>query len=136
MTIDEQVTAVSLWIRICEEHGGHNPTSADADHSSLLRRLLSGEQAFSFVPPRRYSYPDYRLAAGEPVKIGECFKPSAPLFEPDVWIVDQARYRLIEHRGDGSLLLEWPEEPGSRYEVSLPDEQGFRTMQRRQPVDA
>jgi hypothetical protein len=84
---------------------------------------------FPFVPPRRYSYPDYRLAAGETVKVGECFDSDTLGV-----VIDQARYRLITRRHDGSLVVEWPDEVGSRYSVSLPDAQGFRTMQRMEPV--
>ena len=126
LTIQRAVDAVSRWIEL----RGAPPSSADADHSSLLRRLLGGLPPFPFKPPRRFSYPDYRLAAGESVKVGEVSQPDEALFGKGVFIVDQARYNLIEKQWNGTLVLEWPEEPGSRYEVTPPDSNGFRSMQR------
>ncbi len=35
------------------------PTDADALHSALLRRLLSGKEPLPEPPPLRHSYPDY-----------------------------------------------------------------------------
>jgi hypothetical protein len=72
--------AFEEWLRIYRKYETGNrhhgtdtdtPTLADISHSSLLNRLLSGKQALSKPPPRRWSYPDYNLAEGKEVEIGE-----------------------------------------------------------------
>jgi hypothetical protein len=67
--VDACRRAVSAWIQIRNENEHGAPTSADADHSSLLWRLLSGKPPLPFAPPCRFSYPDYELAEGKPVCI-------------------------------------------------------------------
>ena len=61
------------WSYIVENYNppGHKITSADIDHSSLLKRLLSGEKALEAPPPKLYSYPCYELALGEKIQIEE-----------------------------------------------------------------
>ena len=66
--IDFAVDCVSKWIRIA----GGLPSSADADHSSLLRRLLDDKSAFLYPPPKMYSYPCYELSEGKPVEVDAC----------------------------------------------------------------
>ena len=62
---DFAVRCMSEWISL----SGNCPTSADVDHSSLLRRLLSGKEALDNAPPKRFAYPDYELGEGKPVKV-------------------------------------------------------------------
>ena len=76
--VREVVNATLRWARICRREGYikdyHDaqsqglPTYADASHSSLLERLLNGEEPFAEPPPRKWSYPDVRAAeeAGMP----------------------------------------------------------------------
>lgn len=40
--------------------------AADADHSALLYRLLSGKEPLPEPPPLRYGYPDYAAAEAPP----------------------------------------------------------------------
>ena len=68
---DELAMAVGLWLKTLCEHGHPSPTWADAEHSSLLRRLLDGKALLPKPPPLRFSYPDYQLAEGLPVEIVE-----------------------------------------------------------------
>lgn len=114
ISIDDAVRAMSRWVRDYNDH----PTAADVDHSSLLRRLLSGKEPLPFKPPKRYSYPDYALGEGERCIATEVWetKNSWLKTERDVLIIDQSAWNIIERRADG-WLVEWPDEPGSRYEV-------------------
>lgn len=116
VSIDDAVRAMSRWVRDFNEH----PTSADVDHSSLLRRLLSGKEPLPFKPPKRYSYPDYALGGGERVIATEVWEArNVPgLDDPNhaLLIIDQSRWYIIE-RGANGYVVEWPDEPGSRYEV-------------------
>ncbi len=64
--IDFAIRRMSLWISTTESC----PTAPDVDHSSLLRRVLRGIDPLPFPPPKRYSYPDYELGEGKPVKVG------------------------------------------------------------------
>ncbi len=50
---------VGLWIGLYAENKGRTPTRVDVDHSSLLRRLLSGKDALPDPPPTVHSYPAY-----------------------------------------------------------------------------
>lgn len=64
--------AVLRWIRIARHenpeifktptHRHDVPTYADADHSSLLARLVAGEEPFAQPPPLSHAYPDTREA--------------------------------------------------------------------------
>jgi hypothetical protein len=57
--------AVGEWIRLLNANAkascGVVPSAADADHSSLLLRLLLGKPALPYPPPRAFSYPNYDL---------------------------------------------------------------------------
>lgn len=73
--VREIVYATLRWVRICKAEGyiqsyhRHGvPTYADASHSSLLERLLNGEEPYEKPPPKAYGYPDVRAAeeAGMP----------------------------------------------------------------------
>ena len=63
---------VKEWVRVRAMETKDAPTMeewsqfrADMDHSSLLRRLLSGKKALPEPPPLRHSYPDYNSVEGE-----------------------------------------------------------------------
>ena len=64
--INDAVHAVAIWLEYVD-----NPSPPDADHSSLLRRLLRGKKPLKKAPPRRFSYPCYDLAEGKEVDILE-----------------------------------------------------------------
>lgn len=116
ISVDDAVRAMSRWIRDYNEH----PTAADVDHSSLLRRLLSGKEPLPFKPPKRYSYPDYALGEGESRIATEVWETKNSWLDnpnQDLLIIDQSRWHIIERRADGGYVVEWPDEPGSRYEV-------------------
>lgn len=70
---------VRKWMEICEENNrGIGP--ADVDHSSLLRRLLSGKAAHPVPPPMRFSYPAWELVESDEVEIHELFTKGDEVF--------------------------------------------------------
>jgi len=85
------VDCMAEWARICED-AGRSTRSVDIDHSALLGYLLRGNRPFKKPPPRRYSCPDYELAEGKEVYIGELWESPIPdplLGKPIV--IDQSR---------------------------------------------
>jgi hypothetical protein len=60
----EIIRAISTWIEVAEQWGYtvrvYN-LLVDADHSSLLRRILDGKKVHDVPPPVSYSYPNYAL---------------------------------------------------------------------------
>jgi hypothetical protein len=48
--------------------------AVDADHSSLLRRLLYGKKKLEKTPPKSMSYPNYSLAEGEETQVHEIWE--------------------------------------------------------------
>lgn len=100
---------VDRWLDIRNEYIPSTPaTGADVDHSSLLRRLLNGDEPLPKPPPRRFSYPDYALGMGEPVAIVEFGKLDWAGYDKNILVIDQAQWLILEERDDGSFLLEWP----------------------------
>jgi len=67
-----------LWIREKWEESEFPPRSLtqigiDAEHSSLLRRLLEGKEPLEYPPPRSFSYPNYSLAENDDWHTSEFF---------------------------------------------------------------
>ena len=63
------INCLIRWLAIREAHGQPMPLfavnlAADVDHSSLLRRLLSGKEPFPLPPILTDGYPDYEDDAG------------------------------------------------------------------------
>lgn len=69
--IDFTIRCMSEWVRVKEFIGQGTPSSADVDHSALLRRLLSGQPALEHAPPRSFSCPNYDLATGKEIGVYE-----------------------------------------------------------------
>lgn len=67
--IDFTIHCMAEWMRIKNNVKGLCQSSADVEHSALLRRLLHGKQALENPPPLRFSQPDYDLAEGEEVEV-------------------------------------------------------------------
>lgn len=70
---------VQQWMAICEENG-RNVGPADVDHSSLLRRLLSGKAAHPEPPPKRFSYPAWELVESDEVEIHDLYDRDQEVF--------------------------------------------------------
>ena len=77
MTDDKIKQAVGRWLghwveQCKKDHGVERcPTRADAIHSSLLSRLLSGKDPTEHVPPKAFAYPWYELEEGKACSILE-----------------------------------------------------------------
>ena len=109
------IDMIGEWYAIREQSGlDRDPTRADVDHSALLWRLLSGEKALRYPPPRSFSYPNYEAAEGNEFKpmnvwfagdiIGDNIKceaaidPNEPC--PNTVIIDQATWEIVSREGD------------------------------------
>ena len=77
------------WLEICEDNN-RNLNAASIDHSSLLRRLLSGKKALSAPPPMRFGYPAWELVEAEEIEIQE--------------ITDDEQGLQVDHHGGYSWI--------------------------------
>lgn len=64
------------WINICERQKPHRQygcavSAPDVDHSSLLRRLLSGKEPHEFPPPTSYSSPAWHMVEQDQFEISQ-----------------------------------------------------------------
>lgn len=96
--IDFAIDCYKKYYRIREDNGYNSPRDVDIDHSSLLRRLLSGKEPLPKPPPKRYSYPSYDLGEGKPVKISELWE-----YE-DMVVIDQSKEWKWVDKVQGVLL--------------------------------
>jgi hypothetical protein len=98
---------VAEWMRICGENN-RSCSPADATHSSLLARLLSGGKALPKPPPKSHSYPNYELGEGNPAEIMEIWEK-----DNDVCIDQSLTWRWIDK--EKGLLFHVPSEEKYRY---------------------
>lgn len=63
------IKRLGLWLDII----GTGPSSADADHSALLQRVLSGKDPLPKPPPTKMSTPWYELGEGEKIELDPNF---------------------------------------------------------------
>lgn len=115
------IRCMSEWVRIKQdiaewEDHAENPNgpriyrgasigSPDPDHSSLLRRLMSGEKALIKPPPKRYSYPDYELGEGKLVVVSEVWERDIGHLKGKV-VVDQSPQWSWLNKEEGLLQHE------------------------------
>lgn len=95
----------------------HNTTSADVDHSSLLRRLLDDKPVYKSPPPRSYSYPNYDLSEGIPYVTDDVHFTTFGRFKPEGTphvVVAQSIYFIVEQKSPVDMIVEW-EETGERF---------------------
>jgi hypothetical protein len=78
----------SKWMNICEDNN-RGSSSADVDHSSLLRRMLLGGKIHKNPPPLRRSYPAWELVEQEEIEIHEIH--DSDIIKPGEVVVDQHR---------------------------------------------
>lgn len=122
------VECVSQWMRIYHKNKGKYPNDMDADHSALLRRLLSGEKPLPNPPPLRYSYPDYKLAEGEEVHVGEILEWTGWFNDTDK-IDDERLKAYYLHLRDGGyhwsvdqhISWKWIEKNGPENDRGVPE---------------
>jgi hypothetical protein len=111
--------AIEAWIRLGVEGGyfmdgrgtepkcARLPTPADLDHSSLLSRLLAGENVFHHAPPTMMAYPWVNLVAHRKIRLS-IWKDENPLGQP-AWAdpgaiyfsPSQSTFKVTEQSADG-----------------------------------
>lgn len=102
------IQQISQWYEIRQVNHvseGRDPTRADVDHSSLLRRLLQGEKIYKYSPPLNHSYPDYEAASGREVRV-----TSKPYFHKDSVVLNQSRWKLLR-KEKKTYIIQWPDDP-------------------------
>jgi hypothetical protein len=100
------------WLEIREANGIFLTTSEqlkiDADHSSLLSRLVGDGDVFPEAPPRSYSYPWCDL-----IRIGKAFPFEVSIGPdliagPDALVIEQcAEWRVLERLGGESVIASY-----------------------------
>lgn len=106
---EEMVRRVARWLEIRNRNildlEGH-ATAADADHSSLLRRILEGGPVFDEPPPTSYSYPACELARGKRKVVGAGTK-LRDLEPGDQLYTDNQCMWTVEERDGSTVTLSY-----------------------------
>ncbi len=115
------------WLEIrerCGQDGGDAlQLRCDADHSSLLRRLLKGKEPLPEPPPLAMSYPWYELIdegraeAFEVYLVGE----DHGLFPAGTLIIEQSAWTVLETLGPDSWVATY----------RVPDEKEIQELRRK-----
>lgn len=98
MTEDKIKQAVGRWLghwveQCKKDHSVEKcPTYADATHSALLSRLLSGKAPTEHVPPLSFAYPWHELEEGNACSIRESDGPWILEYDPGKVGICQASY--------------------------------------------
>lgn len=105
--ISKEIDTFFRWLQIREDHGYPRLTTlaqlrADADHSSLLKRLLAGEEPLPEPPPLAFSYPWCELIEKGQERPFEVYESG---FDPDILIVDQGAWVILDRPGDRSWIV-------------------------------
>lgn len=108
------IDAVSTWIETCKENN-RKYEPVDADHSALLKRLLSGKKLHKNPPPLRFSYPAWELVEDQKIPIIEMHESFN--LDPGYVVVDQSpeyvwedkEKQIIKHERLG-ILYQYSEE--------------------------
>ena len=100
--------AIYEWLRIREEHGTPMPADSraffvDADHSSLLQRLLNGQRPLPEPPPKNMSYPWYHLIEMGHGLAFEVWEPTGQDHEGMICI-DQCFWHVIKKLGPSEWI--------------------------------
>lgn len=81
---------VCKWMNVCEDNN-RGTSSADVDHSALLRRLLQGGKPHANPPPKRRSYPAWSLVEQEEIEIQDFYESDLGIEDKEKIVVDQHR---------------------------------------------
>lgn len=104
--IDFAVRCCAAWLRIKAENGQTEATSADAAHSALLRRLLSGKPALDKPPALPTCY---ELGEGNavpvwpPIDIDPQIGASVAIDGWACWDWHDREAKIVKHRPTGDL---------------------------------
>jgi hypothetical protein len=135
------VLTVLRWQRLRETHLPDHlprvPTDADADHSALLERLLSGSEPFANPPPTAYSYPWYSLIEDGWAVVGcATWKDQPQEYEryPDTLHFRQSSWQIVaryqanghpawrvSHTNGWQATVEWEEGPFNVGRTIIPE---------------
>lgn len=107
------ISIISRWAFIRSRYIQNSISVSDINHSSLLRRLLSGKDPLKERPPLFMSYPVYSLAEGE-VK----YPYSVWFNEKDKVIIEQSVWNILERNNDGSMFVRWHLNENAKYLLS------------------
>lgn len=143
--VDWMIARIEEWHTIRERYAEGNPSIADAGHSALLRRLLSGHSALEYPPPRSFSYPNYRVAEGhdyEPMEVWfQDVSHTGTLdiadilssdYLPETVGIDQARWDVIR-RDENTFFIKWPGDPATwslHITLTTPERDAYWTLRR------
>ncbi len=121
----EDIDILIRWLKIREEfEDGFQLTtvdqlSADIDRSSLLERMLDGDEPFKLPPPKAFGQPWYSLVEsgkGSPYEVTEVDHP----FDKDggkVLLIDQVIWNIKEKISEKSWWAVCPTMPDVKWKV-------------------
>lgn len=110
MTGSKDINIFIKWLSICEKHGKQMPQDVtglkiNAYKSSLLERMLSGQEPFDIPPPISFSYPWYTLIDDGYAYPLEVTKPTGifvKAFKTPVLLINQSIWRIVEELSEDS----------------------------------
>lgn len=110
---DVHINDMLRWLRIREENGKSFPTSLEqfreiVNNSSLLKRLLRGEQALEYPPPLSYDHPWYGLMEdgfGLAGKVLEGDQFDRKMYGCDVLWINDYGWRIIKKISDQEYVI-------------------------------
>ena len=125
VTPEQARHAVVRWLEVRAAHGyadEHPVTPAEASHSALLARLLSGKEPLPSPPPLSYSYPWYSLIEDG---YGVCAEPfEVP--ETTTVLISGSPWQLVARQDDGFIVTHertpdvlWRVRPPTDEEIDL-----------------
>ena len=108
MTGSKDITTFIKWLTIREIHGKTMPSDItslqlDAYKSSLLERMLSGQEPLEVPPPVSFSYPWYSLIEDGYANPLEVTKPTgsiADAFKTPILLINQSIWRIVREIGE------------------------------------
>ena len=126
LTVDEAIQAVTAWVMYRDRHEGDwRMGVADPSHSSLLQRLLSGEEPLPHPPIRSFSYPNIELTL-HGGRVEASFGADRGVTDWAVCVDQCTAWDLVERDGD-SALIRW-RASGNTYRLTpLAESDGFHT---------
>lgn len=143
--VDWIIARIEEWYSIREQYQQEgevtHPSRSDVGHSALLWRLLSGEKALQYPPPRSFSYPNYNAAEGyedKPMEVWFTGKDRfSPLMNvdrllagditPGAVIIDQAAWDVIRRDGN-TFFIKWKTDPAEWRLEQIPEK--YRTHEK------
>ncbi len=102
--INFAVEKICEYLKIIKYSDSH--LIMDIQHSSLLRRLLSGKEKLKYRPPHSYSYPFYQLYDEKVVEIDGVSAVPEEFGYKNAVNIHQYIYRISHKISDDELIIE------------------------------